>query len=80
MLAARVVAAVKNPGAVISVSARPYGQRAVLKFSEHTGCHAIAGRWTPGQLTNQIQKKYQEPRVLIVTDPRTDCQSITEAS
>ncbi len=80
MLAARVVAAVENPGDVIAVAARPYGQRAVLKFSQYTGCQAIAGRWTPGQLTNQIQKKYQEPRLLIVTDPRTDSQAVTEAS
>lgn len=80
MLAARIIAAIENPADVIAVSARPYGQRAVLKFSQYTGCQAIAGRWTPGQLTNQIQKKYQEPRLLIVTDPRTDSQAIIEAS
>lgn len=80
MLAARVIAAIDNPADVVAVSARPYGQRAVLKFSQYTGCQAIAGRWTPGQLTNQIQKKFQEPRLLVVTDPRTDAQAITEAS
>lgn len=80
MLAARIIAAIDNPADVIAVSARPYGQRAVLKFAQYTGCHAIAGRWTPGQLTNQIQKKYQEPRLLIVTDPRTDSQAVAEAS
>lgn len=80
MLAARVIAAVENPSDVVAVSARPYGQRAVLKFSQYTGCQAIAGRWTPGQLTNQIQKKFQEPRLLVVTDPRTDAQAVTEAS
>lgn len=80
MLAARVIAAVDNPNDVVAVSARPYGQRAVLKFSHYTGCQAIAGRWTPGQLTNQIQKKFQEPRLLVVTDPRTDAQAISEAS
>lgn len=80
MLAARVIAAIENPTDVVAVSARPYGQRAVLKFSHYTGAHAIAGRWTPGQLTNQIQKKFQEPRLLVVTDPRTDAQAITEAS
>lgn len=79
-LAARVIAAVENPVDVVAVSARPYGQRAVLKFSQYTGCQAIAGRWTPGQLTNQIQRKYQEPRLLIVTDPRTDSQAIAESS
>lgn len=80
MLAARVIAAIENPYDVVAVSARPYGQRAVLKFSQYTGCQAIAGRWTPGQLTNQIQKKFQEPRLLVVTDPRTDSQAIIEAS
>lgn len=80
MLAARVIAAIENPSDVVAVSARPYGQRAVLKFSQYTGCQAIAGRWTPGQLTNQIQKKFQEPRLLVVTDPRTDSQAITESS
>ncbi|KAI0563669.1 40S ribosomal protein SA [Gracilaria domingensis] len=80
MLAARVIASIDNPADVVAVSARPYGQRAVLKFSQYTGAHAIAGRWTPGQLTNQIQKKFQEPRLLVVTDPRTDAQAITEAS
>lgn len=80
MLAARIIAAIDNPADVMAVSARPYGQRAVLKFSQYTGCQAIAGRWTPGQLTNQIQKKFQEPRLLIVTDPRTDGQAIVEAS
>lgn len=79
-LAARVIAAIDNPADVVAVSARPYGQRAVLKFSQYTGCQAIAGRWTPGQLTNQIQRKYQEPRLLIVTDPRTDAQAIIESS
>lgn len=79
-LAARVIASIDNPADVVAVSARPYGQRAVLKFSQHTGCQAIAGRWTPGQLTNQIQRKYQEPRLLVVTDPRTDAQAIIESS
>merc|ERR1740116_140778 len=34
----------------------------------------------PGTLTNQITKKYLEPRLLIVTDPRTDAQALKEAS
>eukprot|EP00929_Paragymnodinium_shiwhaense_P077732 TRINITY_DN4007_c0_g6_i1.p2 TRINITY_DN4007_c0_g6~~TRINITY_DN4007_c0_g6_i1.p2 ORF type:complete len:185 (+),score=54.05 TRINITY_DN4007_c0_g6_i1:64-555(+) len=40
----------------------------------------MAGRWMPGTLTNQITSKYLEPRLLIVTDPRTDAQAIKEAS
>merc|ERR1712217_527734 len=44
------------------------------------GARAMAGRWMPGTLTNQITKKYLEPRLLIVTDPRTDAQALKEAS
>merc|ERR1719203_2648716 len=65
---------------IIVASQRPYGSRAVLKFSQYTGAHAMAGRWMPGTLTNQITTKYLEPRLLMVTDPRTDAQAIKEAS
>jgi small subunit ribosomal protein SAe len=54
--------------------------RAVLKYSYYTGAIAIAGRYTPGTFTNQITKQYKEPRLLIVTDPRTDAQAVKEAS
>ena len=55
-------------------------QRAILKFAHYTGAHPIAGRFTPGTFTNQIQKAFREPRLLIVSDPRSDHQPITEAS
>ena len=54
--------------------------RAVLKFAHYTGAQSIAGRFTPGTFTNQITKQFKEPRLLIVTDPRTDSQSVREAS
>ena len=80
VLAARVIAAIENPEDVIAISARPYGMRAVLKFAHYTGSQCIAGRYTPGTFTNQITKQFREPRLLIVTDPRTDSQSVKEAS
>jgi len=80
MVAARAIVTIENPADVIVASQRPYGSRAVLKFSQYTGTHAMAGRWMPGTLTNQITTKYLEPRLLIVTDPRTDSQAIKEAS
>jgi small subunit ribosomal protein SAe len=80
VLAARVIVAIENPQDVIAISARPYGQRAVLKFAQYTGCLSIAGRFTPGTFTNQITKQYREPRLLIITDPRTDAQAVKEAS
>lgn len=76
MLAARVIVAVENPEDVIAISARPYGQRAVLKFAQHTGCQAIASRFTPGTFTNQITKQFREPRLLIITYPRTGCTRV----
>lgn len=80
MLAARVIVAIENPRDVIAISARPYGMRAVLKFAHYTGSNSIAGRFTPGTFTNQITKQFKEPRLLIVTDPRTDSQAVKEAS
>jgi small subunit ribosomal protein SAe len=80
VLAARAIVAIERPSDVYVISSRTYGQRAVLKFASHTGATAIAGRFTPGAFTNQIQAAFREPRLLIVTDPRTDHQPITEAS
>lgn len=80
VLAARVIVSIENPEDVIAISARPYGMRAVLKFAHYTGAQSIAGRFTPGTFTNQITKQFREPRLLIVTDPRTDAQAVREAS
>lgn len=80
MMAARVIVAIENPADVCVISARPYGQRSILKYCQYTGATPIAGRFTPGTFTNQITINYKEPRLLIVTDPRTDHQAVTEAS
>ena len=80
ILAARIIVAIENPADICVISARPYGQRAVLKFAAHTGAVAIAGRFTPGNFTNYITRSFKEPRLIIVTDPRTDAQAIKEAS
>jgi len=80
MLAARAIVAIENPADVLVICSRPFGQRAVLKFSQNTGVTAMAGRFCPGTLTNQIQDKFAQPRLIIVTDPRTDHQAIREAA
>jgi small subunit ribosomal protein SAe len=80
VLAARAIVAIENPADVYVVSSRSYGQRAVLKFASATGATPVAGRFTPGAFTNQIQKAFREPRLLVITDPRVDHQPITEAS
>ena len=48
--------------------------------AQYTGAKAIAGRHTPGTYTNQIQEGFHEPRVLVLTDPRTDHQPISETA
>ncbi|ORX80809.1 ribosomal protein S2 [Basidiobolus meristosporus CBS 931.73] len=80
VLAARIIATIENPSDVVVISARPYGQRAAHKFASYTGSQAVAGRFTPGTFTNYITRAFKEPRLIIVTDPRTDHQAITEAS
>ena len=80
-LAARMVIAVEEPRDVLAISAKPYGQRAVHKFSQFLGTLCINQRFTPGFFTNHsIKGKFVEPRLIIVCDPNTDHQAIREAS
>jgi len=79
-LAARIIASVDHYPDVCVVSNKSIAQRALLKFSAHTGSTPIVGRFTPGSLTNQSQKNFKEPRLLIVSDPLIDSQAILEAS
>lgn len=80
LLAARAIVAIEHATEVYVISSRPFGQRAVLKFANYTNATPIAGRFTPGAFTNQIQPAFREPRLLVVTDPLTDHQPIIEAS
>merc|ERR1712165_670320 len=80
LLAARAIAAIENPADVFVVASRPHAQRAVLKFARYIGASPIAGRFTPGAFTNQIQAAFREPRLLLISDPRADHQPVTEGS
>jgi len=82
MVAARIIAAVqeKNKKDVLIVSSREYAQRAILKFATNTGANYMGGKWVSGTFTNQNTKKFLEPRLVIVCDPRLDHQALTEAS
>ncbi|OBS69228.1 hypothetical protein A6R68_02231, partial [Neotoma lepida] len=55
-------------------------QSAILKFAAATGTTPVAGRFTPGTFTNQIQAAFREPQLLVVTDPRAHHQPLTEVS
>jgi len=79
-LAARAIVAIENPEDVIAISARQFGQRSVFKFAQHTGANYIGSRYTPGTFSNQSQKRFVEPRLLLVADPIQDHQPVKEAS
>lgn len=64
---------------ILVVSTRQYGQAPVKRFGELTGAKTIPGRFIPGTLTNPAYNKFIEPKVVVVTDPRSDSQAIIEA-
>ncbi|RKP03173.1 hypothetical protein CXG81DRAFT_29347 [Caulochytrium protostelioides] len=80
VFAARIIASIENPADVCVVASQKYGQRAALKFAQYTGATAIAGRWTPGTLTNYITRTFREPRLLVVTNTLLDRNAIMESS
>jgi small subunit ribosomal protein S2 len=69
-----------DPSRVVVVSSRLYGRTPVEKFCELTRCMPIVGRFMPGLISNPLQPRHTEPQLLMVTDPRADCQAIKEAS
>jgi small subunit ribosomal protein S2 len=68
-----------EPGRILVVTSRQYGQFPASKFAETIGGIAATGRFIPGMLTNQNLDRYTEPAVLVVTDPIGDAQAIKEA-
>lgn len=68
------------PEKIAVVSVRLYGQKPARMMCERVGCRAITGRVIPGIFTNPYLEYYMEPDVVLVTDPRTDRQAVTEAT
>ena len=69
-----------NPKDVLVVSARQYGWKPATKFAESCGFECIAGRFTPGRLTNPEMRFFIEPKVIVLTDPAADAQAFREAT
>jgi len=46
---------------------------------EVTGAKTIPGRFIPGTLTNPTYAKFIEPKIIVVTDPRSDAQAVLES-
>ena len=68
-----------EPKDVLVVSARQYGWKPAKKFANTCDFHCIAGRFTPGRLTNPEMRHFIEPKIIILTDPAADAQAFREA-
>lgn len=64
---------------ILTVSQRQYGQKPVRIFAKTIGAVSFSERFVPGCLTNPNLAEYFEPKVLVVTDPATDQQALSEA-
>ena len=69
-----------DPKDVLVVSARQYGWKPATKFAESCGFECIAGRFTPGRLTNPEMRFFIEPKVIVLTDTAADAQAFREAT
>jgi len=79
-LAARAIAAVKNPNNILTVSTESDYHKAVLKFSSMVKCQANTEKWISGKFTNHMCNNFQEPELIIVSNPNIDGQALIEAS
>ena len=72
-----------NAAKIAVVSGRVYGKRPVETFAHYLGANAFTERFIPGTFTNQNisgPRTYVEPELVILTDPRTDQQALSEAA
>ncbi len=67
------------PDRILVVSQRQYGQKPVRVFAKTIGAVSFAERFVPGCLTNPSLVEFFEPKALLVTDPATDQQALSEA-
>ncbi len=64
---------------VFVIGNKDNARKPINKFCEMTGATALVGRFTPGRFTNPAREDFCEPRLIIVTDPSVDRQSVREA-
>ncbi len=69
-----------GPERLIICSGRQYANTPIEKFCEMLGSTKSLGRFMPGTLTNPSLPYYKEPKLVLISDPQIDGQSITEAT
>ncbi len=75
-IAADFLSGFKN---ILIVSRKGNAAQAIKKFADVIGGKAVAGRFSPGTLTNPSYKEFYEPDVVFVIDPMVDEQTVKEA-
>lgn len=68
-----------DPEEILVVSQKPPGHEPVEAFQNVTGVNILTGRFMPGTLTNPNADDFIEPGIIVVTDPVSDEQAVTEA-
>jgi small subunit ribosomal protein S2 len=68
-----------EPGEVMVVASRTYSGNAAAVFSSVTGIKVFQGRFIPGILTNVSRADFVEPKLLLICDPKSERQAVTEA-
>jgi small subunit ribosomal protein S2 len=68
-----------EPGEIMVVASRTYSGNAASVFSAVTGIKVFQGRFIPGILTNVARADFVEPKLLLICDPRSERQAVTEA-
>lgn len=78
MEAAKLISGYK-PEDVTVVASRIYSSNPATRFSNLTGVNVIKGRYVPGTMTNIQYKKFIEPKLMIVCDPKGERQALAES-
>lgn len=76
--AARLLAEYE-PEDILVVSQKQPGHEPLHQFKEATDANVMTGRFMPGTLTNPNADSFIEPEIVVVTDPVSDEQAVTEA-
>ena len=78
MEAAKLICEYK-PEEITVVASRVYSSNPASRFSSLTGINVIKGRYVPGTMTNIQYKKFIEPKLMIVCDPKGERQALVES-
>lgn len=64
---------------ILVVSRKENAAKAIQVFADSIDAKVVAGRFSPGTLTNPSYREFYEPDVVLVVDPLIDDQVVREA-